>query len=195
MNKIILLEKYIKVAVRKALKEQEEQQRKAEKAMYLVYRFPGLKKVMEELMSPSFGRYVSNIDVVAPKPTTFKVLLVNGQDFNIKYLGKNKWNVKVAGKQYHPDNLGESERCSQAIADLLELNYAPAEGKEQTSPQNGPGPNTGGGEPKPSGPGAEELGAELAAANAEPVPPEAGGEVPAGETPEAPEEETPPVEA
>ena len=194
IGKTLLLEKYIKVAVRKALKEQEEQQRKAEKAMYLVYRFPGLKKVMENLMSPSFGRYVSNIDVVAPKPTTFKVLLVNGQDFNIKYLGKNKWNVKVAGKQYHPDNLGESERCSQAIADLLELNYAPAEGKEQTSPGGGPEPSTGGGS-TPSGPGAEELGAELAAANAEPTPPEAGGGAPAGETPEAPEEETPPAEA
>ena len=33
MIKEILLEKYIKVAVRKALKEQEEQQRRAEKAM------------------------------------------------------------------------------------------------------------------------------------------------------------------
>ena len=73
MNKTLLLEKYIKVAVRKALKEQEEQQRKAEKAMYLVYRFPGLKKLMEDLMSPAFGRYVSGINVVAPKPTTFNV--------------------------------------------------------------------------------------------------------------------------
>ena len=194
MSKQLLLEKYIKVAVRKALQEQEEQQRKAEKAMYLVYRFPGLKKVMEELMSPSFGRYVSHIDVIAPKPTTFRVLLTNGQDFSIKYIGRGKFNVKVAGKQYHPDNLGESERCSQAIADLLELNYAPAEGKEQASSNNGgPGPNTGGGEPAPSGPGAEELGAELAAANAEPTPPEAG---PAPEeAPEAPEEETSPAEA
>jgi len=44
MSKTLLLEKYIKVAVRKALKEQEEQQQRAERAMYLVYRFPGLKK-------------------------------------------------------------------------------------------------------------------------------------------------------
>jgi hypothetical protein len=33
MSKTLLLEKYIKVAVKKALKEAEEQQRKAEKAM------------------------------------------------------------------------------------------------------------------------------------------------------------------
>jgi len=170
MNKELLLEKYIKVAVKKALKEAEEQQRKAEKAMYLVYRFPGLKKLMEDLMSPAFGRYINNIDIVAPKPTTFKIELINGQDFNVKYIGKGKFNVKVSGKQYHPDNLGDAERCSQSIADLLELNYAPAEGKEQTSTT------------PEAGPGAEELGPELAAAGPETTPP--------AETP-APEEETP----
>jgi len=177
MNKELLLEKYIKVAVKKALKEAEEQQRKAEKAMYLVYRFPGLKKIMEDLMSPAFGRYVNNIDIIAPKPTTFKVDLTNGQDFNVKYLGKGKFSVKIAGKKYHPDNLGEAERASQAIADLLELNYAPAEGKEQTSAT--PPAETGSSAPasEPTGPGAAELGPELAAAE----------ETPPAETP-APEE-------
>jgi len=176
MNKELLLEKYIKVAVRKALKEQEEQQRRAEKAMYLVYRFPGLKDLMTKLMSPAFGRFVSGINVAAPKPTTFNVSLVNGQDFTIKYLGQGKWNVKVAGRQYHPDNIGEEERCSQAIANLLELNYAPVPGKEEASAK----PETGGSEPstpEPSEPGAAELGPDLAAAEEEPTP--------------APEEETP----
>ena len=169
MNKELLLEKYIKVAVRKALKEQEEQQRRVEKAMYLAYRFPGLKDLMTKLMSPAFGRFVSGINVVAPKPTTFNISLVNGQDFTIKYIGNKKWNVKVSGRQYHPDNIGEEERCSQAIADLLELNYAPAQGKEQTSAT----PETGGSEPSapsPSEPGAAELGPDLAAAEEEPTP-------------------------
>ena len=176
MNKELLLEKYIKVAVRKALQEAEEQQRRAEKAMYLVYRFPGLKKLMEDLMSPAFGRYLSGVNIVAPKPTTFNISLINGQDFTIKYIGNKKWNVKVAGKQYHPDNIGEEERCSQAIADLLELNYSTAEGKEQTTTPT----EIGGGEStpppsEPTGPGAAELGPELAAAEeeipAEEIPP------------------------
>jgi hypothetical protein len=180
MNKTLLLEKYIKVAVKKALKEAEEQQRKAEKAMYLVYRFPGLKKVMEEVMSPAFGRYISGINIIAPKPTTFNVSLINGQEFSIKYLGNKLFSVKVAGKKYNPINLGESERCAQAIADLLELNYAPAEGKEQpgAAPEAGAPPS----EPtpaEPTGPGAAELGPDLAAAET---------------TPPA-EEETPPSEA
>jgi len=124
MDNKLLLEKYIKVAVRKALQEEEARQQKATKAMYLVYRFPGLKKVMEELMSPSFGRFITDVVVVAPKPTTFSAKLINEQDFGIIYNGKGKFTVKVAGKKYNVQNLGELERAQQAIADLLELNYA-----------------------------------------------------------------------
>jgi hypothetical protein len=186
MDKQLLLEKYIKVAVKKALKEQEQQQQRAEKAMYLVYRFPGLKKVLEDIMSPAFGRYIKHIAIIAPKPTTFKITLINDQDFNVKYLGKNKFNVKVSGRQYHPDNLGESERCSQSIANLLELNYVQTEGKEgdNSGGEITPPPSddfSGGATPEPTGPGEEEFGADLAAANTEPTPP--------------PAEETPPAEA
>ena len=177
MNKELLLEKYIKVAVKKALKEQEEQQRKAEKAMYMVYRFPGLKKLMEELMSPAFGRYINGINIVAPKPTTFQVDLTNGQDFSIKYIGKGNFNIKVAGKKYDPLNLGELERASQSIADLLELNYAPKEAEGGTPPSESPAAS------------AAELGPELAGAGAEETSPLTGTETPeAPEAPEAPEE-------
>jgi len=183
MNKQLILEKYIKVAVKKALKEQEEQQRKAEKAMYLVYRFPGLKKVMEDLMSPAFGRYVNGISIIAPKPTTFKVDLVNGQDFSIKYLGKDKFGIKVAGKKYNPINIGELERASQAVADLLELNYTPKEEVGASTPSSSPSEKP----PEAPGTSAAELGPELASASPEPTPP------PAEETP-SPAEETPPAE-
>ena len=182
MNKQLLLEKYIKVAVRKALKEQEAAQKRAEKSMYLVYRFPGLKKVMHDLMSPAFGRYTTDISIVAPKPTTFKVSLINGQDFSIYYLGKGKFMAKVAGKKYYPYNLGELERANQAIADLLELNYGTVgEEKEPTPSTPSTSGDTGGGSlpsPEETAKG-DELAADLAAAE----------ELPA-ETP-APEEEIP----
>jgi len=135
MNKSLILEKYITKAVKKALKEQEEQQQRAEKAMYFIYRFPGLKKTFEDLMSPAFGRYVADVSLVAPKPTTFNVELINGQDFIIYYIGKGVFTVKVSGRRYHPVNIGELERASQAIADLLELNYAPTESKEELASQ------------------------------------------------------------
>lgn len=179
MNKQLLLEKYIKVAVRKALAEQEEREKKATKAMYLVYRFPGLKKVMEDLMSPTFGRFITDVKIIAPKPTTFTAKLINEQDFNIIYNGKKNFTVKVAGKKYNMQNLGELERAQQAIANVLELNYAIAEGESKEAPS------------------APDAGAEAFTATSG-----APETIPAAETPpeetlpaEAPAEETPPAEA
>ena len=172
MNKKLLLEKYIKVAVRKALQEEEAKQQKATKAMYLVYRFPGLKKTMIDLMSPSFGRFIQDVSLVAPKPTTFNIKLINDQEFYVVYDGRKNWTSKVSGKRYNMQELSEIERASQAIADLLELSYALGEKAE------------GGEAPKPDA-GAE---AFTAAAAPEVTPP---AEEPA---PETPAEKTPPAE-
>lgn len=139
MSKELILEKYIKVAVRKALKEVEQQQQKAEKSMYLLHRFPGLKKAVEDIMSPAFGRYISNINIVSPKPTTFKIDLINGQDFSIYYLGRNKFEAKIAGKKYYLSNTPDIYRASQGITGLLELNYAPLDGNTSPKDQFGGG--------------------------------------------------------
>ena len=169
MNKKLLLEKYIRVAIKKAIKEAEEQQKKAEKAMYLIYRFPGLKKVMEELMSPAFGRFVTDIKLVAPKPTTFNAKLINEQEFGIIYNGKGKFTIKVAGKKYDIQNLGELERAQQSIANILELNYGVEEKAAAEKPDAG----------------AEAFSAATAAPAGEiPAEPAAGAEAPAEETPE-----------
>ena len=168
MNRKLLLEKYVRVAIKKAIKEAEEQQKKAEKAMYLIYRFPGLKKVMEDLMSPSFGRFVTDMKLVAPKPTTFSAKLINEQEFNIIYNGKGKFTVKVAGKKYDIQNLGELERAQQSIANVLELNYGVEEKAAAEKPDAG----------------AEAFSAATAAPSGE-IPAEpAGAEAPAEETPE-----------
>jgi len=180
MNRKLLLEKYIKVAVRKALQEEEQRQKKATRAMYLVYRFPGLKDLMENLMSPSFARFVTNVSVIAPKPTTFMVEMTNGEDFNIRYDGKKNFTVKVAGKKYNVQNLGELERAQQAIADVLELNYAVDE------------KDGGAGEAAKPDAGAEAFSAATSAPTAE-IPAETPAETPAEEP--APEEEAPPAEA
>jgi hypothetical protein len=173
MIKELLLEKYIKKAIRKSLREAEEQAKQAEKAMYLIYRFPGLKKLMEDLMSPAYGRFISNINLVAPKPTTFVVKLINGEDFNISYIGKDNFIVKISGKRYDPINIGDLERASRSISDLLELNYAPAIGAEKEQEQQN-----------------SDIAADLSAAS---NTPEISGETPPNNTPNidlSPGEET-----
>lgn len=121
MIKKTLLEAYIKKAVQKTLKEQEEKEKSAEKAMYLIYRFPKLKELMDDLMSPAFGRFIASIKIIAPKPTVFNIELINGQEFDITYIGSGKFRIRISGKKYYPQNIGELERASQSIADLLLL--------------------------------------------------------------------------
>jgi hypothetical protein len=179
MNKQLLLEKYIKAAVRKALKEEEQKQQKATKAMYLIYRFPGLKNVVENIMSPSFGHFIQDVTLVAPKPTTFNIKLINDQEFYVIYQGKKNYTAKISGKRYNMQELSEIERASQGVADLLELNYALNEkAGEEAQPV--------------ADAGAEAFSAAAGAPEGLPPP----TEIPAApETEIAPEEVTPPAEA
>lgn len=96
----------------------------------LTKRFPLLKKTLGDLMSDSFIYYIKDIDIVAPKPTTFNVVLKNGLDFQLIYNGAKKaknFTAKVAGKKYDLVNLGDEERATNAIADQLALSPVPKE--------------------------------------------------------------------
>lgn len=132
MNKL-LLEKYIRKSILKQLKEQEEETLRQERSIYVIYRYPYLKKVCTDLMSPAFARFIKNVEIIAPKPTTFRFELINGMDFYLIYNGKGKFTAKVEGKKYNLLNLGELQRASQTIANVLELNYNPVKNESAGS--------------------------------------------------------------
>jgi hypothetical protein len=81
-------------------------------------KFPELKKVIVDLLTPEYDNFLSSIDWVAPRPTTFRINLENGQNFYLIY-GKRSWVAQVAGKKYYLLNLPEEERAAEAIANLL----------------------------------------------------------------------------
>lgn len=123
-NKTQVLKEYIKSKIRnllieKKLREKEDVKNLA-KIGLIVTKFPGVKKALEKLMSPSFAYFVKSIDVISPKPTTFKVTLNNNLDFELKYANKT-YIAKISGKKYYLLNVEESQRASQSITDLLTL--------------------------------------------------------------------------
>ena len=91
---------------------------------YILNKYPSLEGTLQDLLTDYFRDYVTGIFVVAPKPTTFKVLLHNGQMFFLIY-GPKSYIAKVAGKRYYLLNLNEEESAVLAIADLLELGRPP----------------------------------------------------------------------
>ena len=81
-------------------------------------KFPELKEVIVDLLTADFDAFLASIDWVAPRPTTFRINLKNGEDFYLIY-NKRSWVDQVEGKKYYLLNLPEEERATEAIARIL----------------------------------------------------------------------------
>jgi hypothetical protein len=79
---------------------------------------PELIPILGDLMSADFSKFVKDIDYVAPKPPTFRVVLENDQYFYLSDL-KRSWVAEVEGKRYYLLNLSEEERATIAISRIL----------------------------------------------------------------------------
>ncbi len=95
-------------------------------------KFPELKKVIVNLLTTEFDNFLSSLDWIAPRPTTFRVNLKNGQFFLLIY-GKRSWIAQVEGKKYYLLNLPEEERAAEAIARILRYGKMKKDGEEDES--------------------------------------------------------------
>ena len=98
-------------------------------------KFPELKKVLVDLLTSDFNFFLASIDWVAPRPTTFRINLKNGQNFYLIYTPKS-WIAQIEGKKYYLLNLNEEESACDSIARLLRYGSkteTPAEGTEAGS--------------------------------------------------------------
>jgi hypothetical protein len=91
-------------------------------------KFPELKSVIVDLLTPEYDSFLSSIDWVAPRPTTFRINLKNDQLFYLIY-GKRSWIAQVEGKKYYLLNLPEEERAAQSIANILRYGAKTEEGE------------------------------------------------------------------
>ena len=81
-------------------------------------KFPELKAIIVDLLGPDYAKFIDSIDWVAPKPTTFRINLLNGQSFYLTYTTRS-WIAEVEGKKYYLLNLNEQERATEKIARIL----------------------------------------------------------------------------
>ena len=93
----------------------------------VIEKFPPLKGVMEDLFDFQYEPFVEDIEWVAPRPTTFRIKLVNGADFFLIYQGEDEGKglfiAQVAGKKYFLESLPEEQQASEAIARLLRFKF------------------------------------------------------------------------
>jgi len=102
-------------------------------------KFPELKAVIVDLLGHDYAKFIDTIDWVSPKPTTFRVNLLNGQSFYLVYTDRS-WIAEVEGKKYYLLNLNEEQNATNAIARILrygsqaeDLDTADVEGSEDIS--------------------------------------------------------------
>jgi hypothetical protein len=81
-------------------------------------KFPELKAVIIDLLTSDFDSFLSSIDWVAPRPTTFRINLKNNQDFYLIWSTRS-WIAQIEGKKYYLLNLPEEQRAAEAIARIL----------------------------------------------------------------------------
>ena len=93
-------------------------------------KFPELKEIIVSLLTAEFNNFISSIDWVAPRPTTFRINLQNDEEFYLIWMGRS-WIAQIEGKKYYLLNLPEEERAAQAIARLLRYGTPESEDKAE----------------------------------------------------------------
>ncbi len=84
----------------------------------VLQKFPELKDIIVDLLTDQYEIFISDIQWVAPKPTTFRVILGNGEPFMLTYSPRS-WVAQIEGKKYYLLNLSEEESATEAIARVL----------------------------------------------------------------------------
>jgi hypothetical protein len=87
---------------------------------FILRKYPTMTETLKMLMSDAYKDYITGIYIVAPKPTTFKIVLHNDQDFLLTFMGK-AYEANVSGKKFYLQTIGEKERCMNAISRLLTM--------------------------------------------------------------------------
>jgi len=93
-------------------------------------KFPTLKQVITDLLTDQYEIFITDIQWVAPKPTTFRIILGNGEPFMLTYTPRS-WVAQIEGKKYYLLNLSEEESATEAIARIL------AYGMQEEKPEEG----------------------------------------------------------
>ena len=177
----IILEAYVEV-----LRETPTPPALKTSTQMILGKFPTLKKTLVKLLTNEFDEFLEDVKWVAPRPTTFTVVLKNGQTFNLKWMGKD-FDANIEGKDYYLGTTATHQQGVDALNRIL-INGPITKGEQ-------PGDETFGAEPPGAlagGGGAEFPGGEAGApeAGAEEAPADFGAE-PGAEAGGGPEEEVP----
>lgn len=95
----------------------------------ILAKFPDLKEVLINLLTNQYEMFIKDIWWVAPRPTTFKIILNNEQSFYMIY-SERSWITQVEGKKYYLKNINEEENAAESISRILKYSVSSPEKQE-----------------------------------------------------------------
>ena len=109
----------------------------------IVDKFPPIKDVLNDLFDFQYEAFLKDIQWVAPRPSTFRVVLVNDGKFYLMYdgtdEGKGLFTAQVEGKKYYLESLVDQQRASEALSRVLRYTKPEAtEEKTEVTPLDSP---------------------------------------------------------
>ena len=153
----IILEAYVEV-----LREAEAPVLKTS-TQEILGKFPTVKKTLVSLFTNEYDEFIEDVKWTVPKPSTFKVVLKNGQSLDLKWTGKG-FDATIEGKQYFLNNVSEYQQALDALGRIMQdgpISQGEEPGGEDFAaepPADTGAPAIGGAEEAPAEPGAEEFG-------------------------------------
>jgi hypothetical protein len=84
----------------------------------VLVKFPTLKDTIIKILTNQYDLFIKDIEWVAPRPTTFRIILANDQPFYLIFTDRS-WIAKVEGKKYYLLNLSEEQNAVESIARIL----------------------------------------------------------------------------
>jgi hypothetical protein len=144
------LKEIIQEAFIEVLREQEVLKTSSQE---ILGKFPTLRKSLETLLTSEFDSFVQDVQWIAPKPTTFKIVLKNKDHFFMKWLGRG-FEAQIAGKKYYLGSLPEYQQALDKLNELLRYEPIGVDKEAEDTPE----PDIEGGfEETPTEPGGPEI--------------------------------------
>ena len=141
----------------------------------MLAKFPTLKHALGRLHSETDPEFVEGVEWVSPKPTMFRVELTNGQNYTLKWLGKD-FEANISGKNYYLGQLIGFQQALRKLSDLYQEGPISSEDEESAEEDlDDKGASGSGGGDFPGG------GADFSEPGGEEEPAEGGSENPESE--------------
>ena len=141
----------------------------------MLAKFPTLKHALVRLHSEQYPEIVAGVEWVSPKPTMFRVELTNGQNYTLKWLGKD-FEANISGTNYYLGQLIGFQHALRKLSDLYQEGPISSEDEESAEEDlDDKGASGSGGGDFPGG------GADFSEPGGEEEPAEGGSENPESE--------------